>query len=145
MLTTSRVALASVLATLALLAGGLAPASASGSAEPDAARAAVRNYYGAIALNIKNGYASYSYDYRTKRKAIYVAYHRCRAKSGAPSYCRKVVWVRNYCAATVVRWTSDGSIYRYAWGGGRTKRKAIRAAHAKLSNARLRVWVCTTR
>lgn len=118
-----------------------APATAT-----DAASAARYPYYGAISVSMADGAGGWSYDYGTKRAAKRAAQRSCKNRSDYPGSCRKIVWVRNGCAAVVARYWSDGSIRRYAWGIGNTKRQAINRAKAELNYlGRTNTWVCTTR
>lgn len=104
-----------------------------------------RYYFGAISLAFRGGAVGYSYDYRTKRAALRALYRKCRSASSYPGSCRKIVWVRNGCAALAVRWQGS-NIARYGWGVARTRRAAYRTALNKCgARCVKRVYVCTTR
>ena len=120
-----------------------APATAAPAVQTGSARSW---YYGAISVAMTDGAGGYSYDYGTKKSAKRAAQRACKNKSNYPSSCRKIVWVRNGCAAVVAKYWSDGSVRRYAWGIGSTKRQAINRAKAELNyTGRTNTWVCTTR
>lgn len=133
------------MAVATVLAGTMlafAPASnASTSSAPTTERS--RAFYGAIALSADSTIA-YSYDYRTKRRALRAAYRKCKARAEYPGTCTKVGWVRNGCGAVAVKYGTNGLVSRYKFGWGRTK--AIAKANARRNfGGQIRGWVCTTR
>lgn len=131
--------------------GGFVPASAKGqttSPRISTAPFGRRLYFGAISVNILTWGYGYSYDYRTKYRAQQRAQRACINHSGKYwRYCRKVVWVRNGCAAADGQWQrGTGRMIRLSWGIGFTKRIAKRRAYAKLYQPKRNItWVCTTR
>lgn len=136
-----------MIASLVLILGGtlLAPAAAS-AAPSSAVESRSAYYFGAISLSVADGAYGYSYDYPTRAGAQRRAHRGCTNKSRYPGYCRKVVWVRNGCAAVVVKWNANGSIRRYNWGVAYTRKRAVKLAHRNMpAGSRMRVAVCTTR
>lgn len=132
-------------------ASTVVPASApdhSGSARPVPGAPLARRhfFYGAISVS-PDWAAGWAYDYRTKARALRASLRACKRHSNYPGSCRKIVWVRNGCAAVAAKWDpSTHFITRISWGIGFTKRKAIHRAKRKLSVPKRTVaWVCTSR
>lgn len=105
-----------------------------------------RRYFGAISLNYRDNSSAYSYNYRTKRRALRAAQRRCKRRSNYPGHCHKIVWVRNGCAAVAVRYDRYHRIREVGWGVAYRKRRAIRKAKRQVGRgARRHTYVCTTR
>jgi hypothetical protein len=100
--------------------------------------------YGAIYYSPHNGAWGLSTDYKSATYANRRAYKECAKHSGS---CRRVVTVRNACAALAVRYWSDGSVRNYAGGWDRRdKWTAARKAKANAgAGSRTRTYLCTTR
>lgn len=146
-LTATSVAAAATPATRHTVLPARAP-DLAGAARPVTADPLGRRvrYFGAISVS-RDWAAGWAYDYRTRHRAVRASLHNCKIRSNYPGSCRKIVWVRNGCAAVAAKWSpTTGFITRVSWGIAYTKRKAIRRAKAKLSAPKRTVaWVCTTR
>ncbi|MEZ5186928.1 MAG: DUF4189 domain-containing protein [Candidatus Nanopelagicales bacterium] len=145
-----RLLVGALFVAFALLVAALVPADAARPAaqgiEPGSAIAVSGRYYGAIALSRADGAVGWSYNFKTKRKAGKRALRECKDASDTPWSCKKIAWVRNGCLALAVRWNSNGTIARYAWGLGRNKRPAYENALRKCgSKCKRRAYTCTAR
>ncbi|MFS3128879.1 DUF4189 domain-containing protein [Nocardioides sp. Bht2] len=146
---------AGALTAALLLAIGMlsafAPANAASNQGATAARSqesspvlARRTNFGAIALNVNDGWSGWAYDKATKAKAKKAAVRHCKSRSDTAG-CRTVLWVRNGCGAIAVR-VKGGEIVKYRGAIAFTKKAAVRKAKKKVgSGAKLHTYVCTTR
>ncbi len=147
--------LVSLLSALLLGVGLLAaavPAQAapvagdSASATTAAGKIAARRVnFGAIALNVKDGWSGWAYDKKTKKKAKKAARKHCRSRSTQPSGCKSVLWVRNGCGAVAVR-VKKGRIVKVRGAIAFTEKAAKKKAKKKVGKkAKVHTYVCTTR
>lgn len=116
----------SLVAALATAFGGTVAVQAAPVEEAaglGASLSASGRWYGAIALAFDDGAAGWSYNYKTKRKALTRAQKECKKASDFPGSCRKIAWVRNGCLAVAVLWNGS-MVADYGWGLARSKRKA---------------------
>lgn len=100
--------------------------------------------YGAIYYSAARDAVGYSTDYSTSTYANRRAYRECSRYS---SSCRRVITVRNACAALAVLYWSSGAVRRYDWGySEKSQWVAVRRAKAKVgTGAKTRTYLCTTR
>jgi hypothetical protein len=138
--------LITVVAAVATALGGavaVQAAPADDSSGVGASLSAYGRWYGAIALAMDDGAAGWSYDYKTKRKALKRAQRECKKFSDFPSSCRKIAWVRNGCLAVAVLWNGS-MVADYGWGIARSKRKAyFNALDDCGPNCKRRAYTCT--
>ncbi|CAM3397449.1 DUF4189 domain-containing protein [Nocardioides dubius] len=124
-----------------------APAAGATSSTADdvAGKVAARRVnFGAIALNVNDGWSGWAYDKATKARAKKAAVKHCKSRSDTAG-CRTVLWVRNGCGAVAVR-VKGGQIVKYRGAIAFTKKAAVRKAKAKVGKgAKLHTYVCTTR
>lgn len=136
--------------TATTFAGPANAAVAQDSSATQESSASARNYYGAMALNTRTLAVGYYYDARTRSGAEKMALARCKNYQSG-SYCRKVVWVRNGCAAIAVKYDSKNRPVRYASAYGNQKWPTVRLAKKRAQGSssagtvRTRGYVCTTR
>lgn len=129
-----RIVLAAIVAS-----AGFALATAGPAAAGD-------DKFAAIAVEVPKGAYGYGFNYDSRSAAETRALDECELFAQRPENCRKVVWVRNGCAAVAVIRRENGNIRRMAWGIANGKRQAIqRAKDAAGQGSRLLVWVCTDR
>lgn len=126
-----------------------AATSSEGVAGAGVKAAARRNYYGAIAINTKTLARGYTIDAKTKYWAERGAMNRCKSYQ-KKQYCKKVVWVRNGCAAVAIKYDSKNRPVRYASAYGKYKQSTIdlarkRAGLGSPKGTRTHIWLCTTR
>lgn len=126
-------------------AGAVAPDSSANVANDTAGKVAARRVnFGAIALNVNDGWSGWAYDKKTKSGAKKAAVRHCKSRSDT-SGCRTVLWVRNGCGAVAVR-VKGGQIVKYRGAIAFTKKAAVRKAKNKVGKgAKLHTFVCTTR
>lgn len=129
------------------------PANAAVAQDSSATRdssASARNYYGAMALNIRTLSVGQYNDAGTRDGAERMALKRCKLNR-LSSYCRKVVWVRNGCAAIAVKYDSKNRPVRYASAYGSQKWPTVRLAKKRAQGSssagtvKTRAYLCTTR
>lgn len=133
-------------APVANVAGAKKGVSLVGAEAPDttAQNYTTGRYYGAISL-ASDAAVGYSYDYSTKTKALNAAQKACKRASRRDSTCRKIVWVRNGCAAVAIKWNGR-QVTRYGWAVRDSKNAAIKAAKSKCGKTCIvRAYTCTTR
>jgi Domain of unknown function (DUF4189) len=144
----ARIAIGAVFAAIAVLAAGLAPGSgfqAQGAVASDERAADQRvNRYAAIHISPRNGIIGEAWRWPSRTGANRAAHRAC--VNASPYVCKKVVWVRNGCAAVAVRWRGD-RVVRWAgrWDDSRRDaiRKALRACKSDGRNCRKRASVCS--
>lgn len=125
-------------------------AGPAGAATTSDSSASARSYYGAIALNTRTLSVGTYNDAKTQAGAEKLALLRCKSRTSG-SYCKKVVWVRNGCAAIAIKYDSKNRPVRYASAYGKYKDSTIalakKRAKGPTSNGTIktRVYLCTTR
>jgi len=145
MLTVIRLFIAMIAALATALGGAVAvqAAPSDDSSGMGASLSASGRWYGAIAIAFDDGAAGWSYDYKTKRKALNRAQKECKKFSDFPSSCRKIAWVRNGCLAVAVLWNGS-MVADYGWGIARSKRKAyLNALDDCGPDCKKRAYTCT--
>lgn len=109
-----------------------------------------RNYYGAMSLNTRTLAVGMYNDASTRSGAERMALKRCQ-QWRSPSYCKKVVWVRNGCAAIAIKYDSKNRPVRYASAYGSQKWPTVRLAKKRAQGpssagtVKTRGYLCTTR
>jgi len=131
------------LIAMAALAIPLLSVAPSASAAESNQVSAQRNYFGAISVASDGAYG-YSYDYGTKKKALKKSFKSCKRYSNYPGTCKKIVWVRNGCAAVNVKYNRSGYVKRVKWGVAGSRVAAKRAARRNFGGKFL-ASVCTSR
>lgn len=107
----------------------------------------VPNCYGAISMNMRTLKTFGGYNYGTRHNAERSQYKRCTRSASNPANCKKIVWVRNGCAAVAVKPRTGGG-YKYAWATGyRTMAAAKYWAKKRLRPGKPQVLaaLCTSR
>jgi hypothetical protein len=125
-------------------------AKAPATATPDARRDCYRpRCYGAIAMNMRTLKTFGGWNYGSRYLAERSQYKRCTRNTTRDRYCKKIVWVKNGCAAVGWKDKPDSTgAYWYAYATGyRTAYAAKRAVRKKLNfgSAQVLQWICTSR
>lgn len=129
-----------------------APAKApAASATPNARRNCyVPNCYGAIAMNMKTLKTFGGWNYGSRYLAERAQYKRCTRNTTQDRYCKKIVWVRNGCAAVGYKprpaggyWYAYATGYKSAFGKNGARRAVLRKLN--FGSARVLQWICTDR